>query len=227
MGLVLLGVTVLTFVVAQVVPGDPVVAALGQHARDEQIEAMRRRLGLDRPILVQYGIYLSRLAHGDLGQSIRTRRPVLWDLADYFPATLELAVAALGVAVGLGIPAGIVSAVRPGRLVDHAVRLGSLALGSVPVFWTGLLALAVFYSRLGWLPGPGRLNPWTAAPPRITGMVTLDALLSGQWEARGRCVAPGAARAGAGHVHGCPGGAHDPGSHVGRAGAGVRANRSS
>lgn len=183
MAVVLLGVTALTFVVAQVVPGDPVVAVLGQHAREEQIEAMRKALGLDRPLLVQYGLYLRRLAAGDLGVSIRTRRPVAWDLRDHFPATLELALAALVVAVAVGIPAGIVSAARRGRWIDPVLRVGAVLGGSVPVFWTGLAALAVFYSKLGWVPGPGRLSVWVVAPRRVTGLVTVDAALAADWAA--------------------------------------------
>lgn len=178
MSLVLLGVSVLTFFIAHVIPADPVLAALGEHARDDQIEAFRRAYGLDRPVPVQFAAYLVRLARGDLGVSIRTRRPVAEDLREFLPATVELGSGAWLVALLLGIPAGILSAVYKDRLFDHVARLGALAGASLPVFWLGLVLLGAFYYRLQWLPGPGRLDIALSPPPLRTGLFLLDALLA-------------------------------------------------
>lgn len=178
MSLVLLGVSVLTFFIAHVIPADPVLAALGEHARDDQIEAFRRAYGLDRPVPVQFAVYLGRLARGDLGVSIRTRRPVAEDLREFLPATVELGTAAWLVALLLGIPAGILSAVYKDRPFDHLARLGALAGASLPVFWLGLVLLGVFYYRLQWFPGPGRLDVALSPPLLRTGLLLVDALLA-------------------------------------------------
>jgi len=179
MGLVLLGVSVLTFFIAHVVPADPVLVALGEHAREDQIEAYRRAYGLDRPVGVQYLIYIRRLLHGDLGISIRTRRPVADDLREFLPATVELGGTAWLVALLLGIPAGILSAVYKDRIFDHLSRIGALMGASMPVFWLGLLLLGTFYYRLRWLPGPGRLDVSAIPPPFRTGLLLVDATLAG------------------------------------------------
>jgi len=179
MALVLLGVSVLTFFIAHVVPGDPVLVALGEHAREEQIAAYRRAYGLDRPVPVQFAVYLGRLTRGDLGISIRTRRPVADDLREFLPATIELGSAAWLVALLLGIPAGILSAVYKDRTFDHVSRLGALIGASFPVFWLGLLLLATFYYRLRWLPGPGRLDMVISPPPLRTGLLLVDTILAG------------------------------------------------
>jgi peptide/nickel transport system permease protein len=183
MVLVLLGVSVLTFFIAHVVPGDPVLVALGEHAREEQIVAYRHAYGLDRPVPVQYAVYLGRLTRGDLGISIRTRRPVADDLQEFLPATIELSSAAWLVALLLGIPAGILSAVFKDRTFDHLSRLGALIGASFPVFWLGLLLLGAFYYRLRWLPGPGRLDMVISPPPLRTGLLLMDAVLAGDGEA--------------------------------------------
>lgn len=183
MVLVLLGVSVLTFFIAHVVPGDPVLVALGEHAREEQIVAYRRAYGLDRPVPVQYAVYMSRLTRGDLGISIRTRRPVADDLQEFLPATIELSSAAWLVALLLGIPAGILSAVFKDRTFDHLSRLGALIGASFPVFWLGLLLLGAFYYRLRWLPGPGRLDVVIIPPQLRTGLLLVDAVLAGDGEA--------------------------------------------
>ena len=179
--LVLLGVSIITFALSQLVPIDPVAAALGQNARNEQIEAYRRELGLDRPAALQYVSYVGRLLQGDLGKSIRTRRPVADDLRDFLPATIELSIAAMLVAVLLGVALGIVAALRRNGIVDAAARLFALIGGSLPIFFVGLLVLAVFYSKLRWFPGPGRLDAVLRPPPRFTGMYTVDSLLAGNW----------------------------------------------
>src|SRR5574341_192 len=181
MGLVLLGVSVLTFFIAHVVPADPVVVALGEHAREDQIQAYRRAYGLDRPIGVQYVIYIRRLATGDLGISIRTRRPVADDLREFLQATVELGGTAWVIALLLGIPAGILSAVYKDRIFDHLSRIGALIGASMPVFWLGLLLLGTFYYRLRWLPGPGRLDVSAIGPPSRTGLLLVDAALAADW----------------------------------------------
>lgn len=171
------GITFITFLIAQVIPIDPAAAALGENAREEQIREFRERYGLDKPLLVQYGIYLQRLLQLDLGRSLRTGRPVAEDLREFFPATLELALAAFWVAILLGIPAGVWAALRQNRVPDLLVRLMALLLGSTPVFFLAILLLDLLHRRLGVLPGPGRLDPYLIPPPPVTGMVTVDALL--------------------------------------------------
>lgn len=177
-GLVLLGVSVLTFFIAHVVPADPVLVALGEHAREDQIAAYRKAYGLDRPVPEQFIVYLGRVVRGDLGTSIRTRRPVGEDLREFMPATIELGGAAWLVALLLGIPAGILSAVYKDRIFDHLSRLGALIGASLPVFWLGLVLLGLFYYRLGWFPGPGRLDVALSPPPLRTGLLLFDAALA-------------------------------------------------
>ena len=180
---VLLGVTLATFTLAHVIPADPIAAALGPNAREAQIEQMRREYGLDRPLPEQYLRYLSHLARGDLGRSIRTRRPVADDLRDFFPATLELSLAALAIALLLGVPAGVLAAVRKDSLIDHATRLFALLGGSLPIFWLGLVLIGIFYSKLRLMPGPGRIDQFVEPPLRLTGLYVIDSLASGNWAA--------------------------------------------
>lgn len=178
--LVLLGVSAITFALTLVVPVDPAATALGPNAREAQIEAYRKQVGLDRPPLERYTRYLGRLLQGDLGVSIRTRRPVAADLGDYLPATLELALAAMLVATLLGVSLGMVAAVQRNSWLDGLARTFALVGGSLPIFFLGLLLLAVFYRELRWLPGTGRLDATLNPPPTITGMYTVDSLLAGE-----------------------------------------------
>jgi peptide/nickel transport system permease protein len=178
---VLIGVSIITFSLAQLVPVDPAVVALGQNAREDQIAAYRAELGLDRPVVEQYFRYIGRLLQGDLGSSIRTRRAVAADLLDFLPATIELSLAALLVSLLLGIPLGIVASIRRNRLPDALARLLALVGGSLPIFYLGLLGLGLFYRQLRWLPGPGRLDSTVVPPVDLTGLYTLDALLTGNW----------------------------------------------
>lgn len=180
---VLIGVSIITFSISHLVPGDPAVVALGDRARDEQIQAFRVKYGLDRPVPEQFVIYIKGLLTGDLGLSIRTRRPVAQDLSQYFPATMELSITALLISVVLGIPAGIWSAVYRNRLPDTLVRIFALIGGSLPIFWLGLLAIGLFYSQLGWLPSGGRIDNFVQPPQQITGMFTVDSLLTGNMPA--------------------------------------------
>jgi len=186
---VMIGVSVITFAISHVIPADPVAAALGDHATDAQIAQFRTEYGLDRPLPEQYVIYATGIVHGDLGKSIRTRRPVADDLADSFPATLELSFAALLISIALGVPAGVWSAVSRGRLPDYVVRVLSLAGGSLPVFWLGLIVIGLFYYQLGWFPGGGRLDTFVPPPPTRTGLYVLDSLLAGDLEALGSSLA--------------------------------------
>jgi peptide/nickel transport system permease protein len=180
---VLVGVSIFTFALAQLVPIDPAAVALGQNAREEQIAAYRVELGLDRPVVEQYLIYLGRLLRGDLGASIRTRRAVAADLLDFLPATIELSLAALLVSLLLGIPLGLLAAVGRNGWLDALARLTALIGGSMPIFYLGLLGLGLFYRQLRWLPGPGRLDSTMTPPAQLTGMYTLDALLGANWPA--------------------------------------------
>ena len=172
---VMIGVSVITFAISHVIPADPAVAALGDHATDEY--------KLDRPLPEQYLTYVNDLLHGDLGRSIRTRRSVADDLADSFPATFELSFTALLVSIVVGIPAGIWSAISRGRLPDVVVRVLALAGGSIPVFWLGLIVIGLGYYQLGWFPGGGRIDAFVAPPPLRTGLYVVDSLVAGDVEA--------------------------------------------
>jgi len=180
---VMIGVSVITFAISHVIPADPVAAALGDHATDAQIAQFRAEYRLDRPLPEQYVSYATGILHGDLGKSIRTRRSVADDLADSFPATLELSFAALLISIVLGVPAGVWSAVSRGRIPDYVVRVLSLAGGSLPVFWLGLIVIGLFYYQLGWFPGGGRLDTFVSPPPTRTGLYVLDSILAGDVEA--------------------------------------------
>ncbi len=180
---VLAGVSVITFGLSQLVPIDPAVAALGQNAREDQIEAFRREFGLDQPPLQQYVTYVSRLLRGDLGISIRTRRPVADDLGDFLPATIELTLAAMLITIVLGVTLGVLAAIKRNGWIDGLARLFALIGGSLPIFFLGLLALSIFYSRLRWLPGPGRLDALIKPPTHLTGLYVVDSLLTGNWQA--------------------------------------------
>ena len=185
---VMVGVSIITFGLSHLVPADPAVVALGDHASEAQIDAFREKYGLNKPVPEQYWIYVTGLLHGDLGISLRTRRPVAADLRDFFPATLELALTALIFSILIGIPAGVFSATKRNRAPDHAVRIASLIGGSVPIFWLGLMLLSLFYGRLGWLPGGARIDKFIPPPPMVTGLFTVDSLLAGDWKAFGSSV---------------------------------------
>jgi peptide/nickel transport system permease protein len=176
--LAIFGVLVITFVLSHVIPGDPVAAVLGPQARQEAIERERRRLGFDRPVYEQFGIYLQRLARGDLGTSLATRRPVVVDLREFLPATIELATTSIVIGVTAGLAVGILSAVARGSLLDHVTRFLSLIGLSMPAFWLGLVLLLIFYFWLGAVPGPGQLDIFISRPPRVTGLLIVDGLLA-------------------------------------------------
>lgn len=179
LALVLVGATIVTFLIMNFVPSDPARLIAGEHASAAVVAELRERLGLDQPLWQQYVSYLGRLAEGDLGTSIRSGRPVLEELLQALPATLELALAALSLIVVLGIGLGTLAAIRRDRLTDQLIRtLGAIAI-STPTFWSGILLLGLFFALLGWLPGGGRIAVEYDALPRVTGFFTVDALLAG------------------------------------------------
>jgi peptide/nickel transport system permease protein len=180
----LFGIVLVAFLVAHMVPADPLAIVLSDQAtKDPSIRAAYvKRWGLDRSLPEQFLHYLLNVLRGDLGESFSTRRPVLRDLRQHLPATIELSLAALAFSVLIGVPLGILAAVRHNRAPDHAARVLSLVGAASPIFWTGLLALYLFYYRLNWFPGPGRLDPYLQYPPPITGFILLDSILAGNTE---------------------------------------------
>jgi peptide/nickel transport system permease protein len=172
------------FLIASLVPGDPILAMLGDLAasKPEIVAEYRARWGLDKPLWEQYWIFLSRLFQGDLGVSITTGRPVLADIAQYAPATIELGTIAFVLAVVIGVPFGIAAAVWRDSWVDHAARFVSLIGVSSPVFWLAFIALTIFYGWLQIAPGPGRLDAIAFPPPDVTGFFLIDSIIAGQWE---------------------------------------------
>ncbi|SHH01094.1 peptide/nickel transport system permease protein [Jatrophihabitans endophyticus] len=195
--LLVLGTTLIAFLLTQLVPGDPAAANLGQQAINDPaaVAAFREQNGLDRSLPAQYGIYLGHLVQGDLGTSQQSHRPVATDLSEYVPATAELALFAIAVSLVLGVVFGVVAALTRDRWPDQVLRVVSLAGVSTPTFWIALVAFYVFFFKLGWSPGGGRLDPGQPPPAHVTGMYTLDALLRGEWSlfgsALGHLVLPG------------------------------------
>jgi len=178
----LIGIMMITFFISLVVPLDPLAAIAGPQAPQETVERLRILYGFDQPIYIQFARYIKRLAHGDLGTSFQTGRPVLEDIIHFFPATIELATLALIVAILVGIPLGVLSAVYRNSPIDHFSRVLSLIGVSVPVFWLGLVLLLIFYFKLGWFPEPGRLDIMLMEPKRITGALLIDSVIARDWE---------------------------------------------
>ncbi len=180
----LLGVVVVTFTLMRVLPGDPAVFfSSGPSSGQEEIEALRHSMGLDRPIPVQLVRYLGQVATGDLGQSLTTGQPVVRDMRSRLPASLELTCTALLIALLLSVPLGVLAALRPGSAVDHAVRMLCTLGVCVPTFVSGLLLIYAFYYLLGWAPDPtARIDIFASAPPDITGFYLVDFALAGDWD---------------------------------------------
>jgi peptide/nickel transport system permease protein len=177
------GLLAVTFVIGRKVPIDPVLAVIGDRASASAYAATRAALGLDKPLAVQFWIYARDVLHGNLGTSLLTSNPVLTDIQRVFPATLELATLSTVIGVLIGVPLGVVAAVRHNRLIDHIARFIGLVGSSVPVFWLGLMGLLLFYARLHWVSGPGRLDPaFDGMVDTRTGSLLIDALLAGEWE---------------------------------------------
>ena len=181
-----LGLLAVTFFIGRVIPVDPVLAIVGDRAPEHVIARVREEMGLNKPRWEQFGIYVNKALHGEFGTSVLTANPVWTDIKKTFPATLELATAGILIGAGLGIPLGVWAAVRRGGVVDHSVRVIGLVGYSVPVFWLGLMALVLFYAKLGWIGGPGRIDvAFEYSVPRVTGLLLVDAAVAGEWEAFG------------------------------------------
>jgi dipeptide transport system permease protein len=173
-----IGMTLLAFFLIRIVPGDPIETMAGERGIDAaRHAALLKEYGLDRPVLVQYGIYIGRVLHGDLGKSMITQEPVAREFFTLFPATIELAVCAILFALIIGIPAGMIAAVRRNSVFDHGVMGVSLTGYSMPIFWWGLLLILLFSVQLGWTPVSGRIAVLYDVPP-VTGFLLIDSLMS-------------------------------------------------
>ncbi len=186
----LIGVVVVTFLLTRALPGDPAAFFAGAAATPEAVEQIREKLGLNKTLVEQFGLYLRDLAHGDFGQSLSTGQPVLTELVQRLPASLELTFFALLLATVIALPLGIMAATRPGSWIDHLCRLITTAGVSLPTFFTGLLLAYVFYFLLGIAPSPlGRLDPVFSPPKAVTGMYLIDSLLAGEGALFRACLA--------------------------------------
>jgi ABC-type dipeptide/oligopeptide/nickel transport system permease component len=175
----LIGVVIVTFILTRALPGDPAAYFAGPAATREAIEQVRVKLGLDKPLPVQFVAYAASLARGDLGVSLTTGQAVATEIRNRLPASAELTLLGLVVAMAAAIPLGIMAAIRPGSLVDHACRIVATAGVSLPVFFTGLILVYVFYYLLGWAPAPlGRLDVFASPPPPVTGFYLIDSLIA-------------------------------------------------
>ena len=185
-----LGLSAVTFAIGRFIPTDPVLAIVGDHASRATYERVRLEIGLDRTIPEQYALYLGRVLHGDFGHSVMTSNPVASDILHFFPATLELATLATVIGVLVGVPAGVAAGALRGRWPDHLVRFLGLFGYSMPVFWLGLVGLWLFYAKLDWVAGPGRIDVGfeDLVEPR-TGVLLVDAALARQWDAFNNALA--------------------------------------
>lgn len=175
--------TLVIFLIANTVPGDPALAQLGDLAASNPdfLKAFRAKWALDEPLWTRYFIFLKELAQGDLGQSIASQRPVLEDIKSYAPATVELATVGFLLSIVVGVPLGVIAAVRRDSWIDHVARLVSLIGVSSPTFWLAFIVLAIFYGGLQIAPGPGRLDPIAFAPDGVTGLFLIDSIIAGDW----------------------------------------------
>jgi peptide/nickel transport system permease protein len=183
---VLLGLCAITFTLSRIVPSDPAASYLGPRPRPEQVEKVRVQLGLDKPLYIQFAYYLRDLSHGDLGESLRTHRPVLQGIWEHLPASLELMIIGIFIALLVGIPLGVISAKKENTAMDHLSRLFSVANVSMPAFWLAMILQIVFFRWLGILPIVGRIDTVVSLMSpieKITGFYTLDALITGNWAA--------------------------------------------
>ncbi len=181
--LTLIGLLAVTFIIGRVMPIDPVLAVVGDKASNEVYQAAYKAMGLDKPLLTQFAIYMKDVATGNFGTSTLTARPVSQDIIRVFPATLELATIATFLGVIFGVPAGVIAAVKKGSWIDQLIRLIGLFGYSMPIFWLGLMGLLIFYGKLDWVAGPGRLDVYFEdIVPTITGLITVDALIAGETE---------------------------------------------
>jgi peptide/nickel transport system permease protein len=180
----MLGLLLVTFLISHVISVDPVLAVVGDRASKATYDKMYLEMGLDRPLFEQFWIYIQKVLSGDFGKSFLTKKYVMDDIARAFPATLELSTLAIIIGTVIGIPAGIISAVKAGKPIDQFVRIIGLVGYSAPIFWLGLLGLLVFYAKLDWISGPGRIDisyEYSITPK--TGLLLVDSAMQGQWEA--------------------------------------------
>ncbi|GAA4111692.1 peptide/nickel transport system permease protein [Aminobacter aganoensis] len=176
-----LGLLAITFFIGRVVPIDPVLAVVGDRAPRAVYEAARIEMGLDKPLIVQFFNYVGNVLTGDLGMSVSTGKPVAEDLARVFPATLEMATLGIIIGVLMGVPMGVYAASRQGSLLDQVIRVVGLLGYSVPAFWLGLVGLALFYAKLQWVGGPGRLDIfYDGMVDPVTGLILIDSLIAGE-----------------------------------------------
>jgi len=179
----LIGVVIVTFLLTRALPGDPAAYFAGPAATKEAVEQVRVQLGLDKPLYTQFGRYVADLARGDLGNSLTTGQPVGHEIATRLPASAELTLLGLIVSMLVAVPLGIMAATRPNSIIDHACRVISTAGVSLPVFFTGLILVYVFYYLLGWAPAPlGRLDVFFSPPPHVTGFYLIDSAIAGNGE---------------------------------------------
>jgi peptide/nickel transport system permease protein len=192
--IVIIGVVTVTFLLSHVIPADPVGAILGENAPQELVEKIEKQLGLDLPLHQQYIRYMKGILHWDFGISLRTQNPVSTDLKRYFPATLELVMLSMLIAITSGIGMGILSAVKRNKIPDNISRISSLVGISMPAFWLGLLFILILYYHLGIIPAGGRLSPRISPPPIVTGLYTVDSLIAGEfrtfWDALHHLLGP-------------------------------------
>lgn len=180
------GLLLVTFLIGRVVPVDPVLAVVGDRASQSTYDKAFIELGLDKPIYEQFWIYLKKAVVGDFGTSLLTKKDIAEDIRRVFPATLELATVAIIIGTVLGLPVGVLAAVKQGKLIDQIVRVVGLIGYSAPIFWLGLLGLLVFYAQLDWVAGPGRIDiAYEYSVTQITGLLLIDTAMQGQWEAFG------------------------------------------
>ena len=198
---ILFGVIVVTFVLIRALPGDPaIVYASGPNMSQEDIDAIRRAMGLDKSVFEQFLIYLNNIAHLNFGNSLVTGQPVLKDFGERLPATLELAVFAFALSLVVALPVGVLSALYRDSWIDQLVRVITSVSAAMPGFFFGLILIFIFYFLMGVAPEPiGRLSGWSIAPPTVTGFMTIDAALIGDWEifweALGKMLMPAASMA--------------------------------
>ena len=180
----LIGVVIVTFLLTRALPGDPAAYFAGPAADKVAIEQIRVKLGLDKPLIVQFGSYVADLGRGNLGESLTTGQPVVTEIRNRLPASAELTLLGLFVAMAIAVPLGIMAATRPNSWMDHTCRIVSTAGVSLPVFFLGLILVYVFYYKLGWSPSPlGRLDVFLTPPPTVTGFYLIDSLIARDWEA--------------------------------------------
>ena len=183
-GVTFLGLLLITFLISHVISVDPVLAVVGDRASKATYDKMYLEMGLDKPLWQQFAIYVQKVLSGNFGNSFLTKKPVVGDLARAFPATLELATVSILIGTLAGVPLGVLSAVKSGKAIDQIVRVVGLVGYSAPIFWLGLLGLLVFYARLGWVAGPGRIDiAYEYNVTRVTGLLLIDSAMQGQWDA--------------------------------------------